>query len=128
MQPRETVPSHLGVEWNLSAPQTLQEPTSGTTRSSLSAPHTLPVRDAKAARARGHSPSKLRLLRLLTTAQKMRLVLYLIRLLLVFLIIREAFSPNNPLSEGIYRSYNPFPDGIYNIRLTTVEVVLIRGI
>lgn len=36
MQPRETIPSHLGAEWNLSAPPTLPEPTSGTTRISES--------------------------------------------------------------------------------------------
>lgn len=133
VQPRETIPSHLDVEWNLSAPQTLQDPTSGTMRISLSARHMLPVRDSKAARARGHSPSELRLLRLVTTTRKkFHFGFFWSRSLpdtftLGFSHYQNSFFPTNPLSEGIYRNYNPPPDGIY-IRLTIVEAVLIRGI
>lgn len=37
VQPRDTIPSHLDVEWNLSTPPHPQEATSGTSRISLSA-------------------------------------------------------------------------------------------
>lgn len=47
---------------------------------------------------------------------------------LFFSLSEQLFFPANLLSEGIYRSYNPPPDGIYNIRLAIVDAALIRGI